>query len=52
MYSVINVSDELKSLSKELLETIEREDLEYDFKKKGNFVERNIPAFMFKKRRF
>ena len=52
MINLINVSDELKELSKEILETLEKEDKEYDFKCKGSFIERNVPAFIFKKRRF
>ena len=49
MIRLVDVSDELKEMSKELLETIEMEDREYSFKKEKCFVERNVPASKFRK---
>lgn len=40
--------NELSLLSREILETIAREDKEYEFKIKKGYVERNIPASKFK----
>lgn len=48
MIGLIIVSDELVSLSKDLIETIEKEDKEYAFKKNHGYVERNVPASKFK----
>ena len=48
MMGLVDVSDELKLMSKELLETIEEEDREYVFKKERCFVERNVPASKFR----
>lgn len=44
----MNVNDELCMLSKNIIETIEKEDREYDFKKNKGYVERNISAYEFK----
>lgn len=49
MIGLINVSDELVDLSKQLIETIEKEDKEYSFKKNNGYIERNVPASKFKK---
>lgn len=49
MVRLTNVSEELMLLSKELVETIEREDMEYEFKKNKGYVQRNISASNFKK---
>ena len=46
---LMNVSDELKLLSNELIKTIEEEDREYNFRKNKGYVERNISASKFKK---
>ena len=46
---LISVSDELVCLSKDLIETIEIEDKEYDFNKNHGYVERNVLASKFKK---
>lgn len=48
MIGLIKVSDELIELSKDLIETIEKEDKEYSFKKYHGYVERNVPASKFK----
>ena len=40
--------DELGILSKNLIRVIEQEDKEYDFKKYGSYVEKNVPASKFK----
>ena len=45
----MNINDELCILSKNIIETIEQEDREYDFKKNKGYVERNISAYEFKK---
>lgn len=47
---MINVSDELVELSRGIVETIENEDREYDFKQNRGYVERNISASKFKKK--
>lgn len=47
---LINISDELMSLSKEMIETIESEDKEYEFNKNKSYVERNVLASKFKKK--
>lgn len=46
---LINISDELMELSKELIKTIEKEDKEFGFKKNKGYIERNVPALKFKK---
>lgn len=46
---LINVSEELMGLSKELIKTIEKEDKEFEFKKNKGYIERNVPALKFKK---
>ena len=51
MHGQLIISDELISLSKELIEIIEDEDREYDFKKNKWYVERNISASKFKEMR-
>lgn len=48
MIGLINVSDELVDLSRELIETIEKEDKEYSFKINHSYIERNVPASKFK----
>ena len=48
MVRLTNVSEELILLSKELVETIEREDMEYEFKKNKGYIQRNISASKFK----
>lgn len=48
--NLINISDELMSLSKEMIETIESEDREYEFNKNKSYVERNIVASKFKRK--
>lgn len=40
--------DELSLLSRDILETIAREDKEYEFKTKKGYVERNVLASKFK----
>lgn len=45
----IVVSKELSILSNNIIETIEREDKEYFFKKNKGYVERNVLASKFKK---
>lgn len=45
----MNISDELVVLAEEMVETIEKEDKEYDFKKNKGYVERNVLASKFKK---
>lgn len=49
MYELINVSEELVNLSKEIVKTIEKEDKEHNFKKNKGYIERNVPASKFKK---
>ena len=49
---IMNMSDELKQLSKEMVETIEEEDKEYAFKKNKGFVERDVSASYFLTRAF
>lgn len=49
MVRLTNVSEELTTLSKDIVETIEREDMEYEFKKNKGYVQRNISASKFKK---
>lgn len=46
---MIQVSDELQRLSKEMVETIENEDKEFNFKQNRGYVERNVPALKYKK---
>lgn len=46
---MIYVSDELQRLSKEMVETIEEEDKEFNFKQNRGYVERNVPALKYKK---
>lgn len=46
---MIYVSDELQRLSKEMVETIEKEDKEFNFKQNRGYVERNVPALKYKK---
>lgn len=46
---LINVSGELIQLSKEMIETIEMEDREHNFKENKGYIERNVPASKFKK---
>lgn len=46
---MIYVSDELQRLSKEIVETIEEEDKEFNFKQNRGYVERNVPALKYKK---
>ena len=43
------IDNELFVLSKDIVETIEREDKEYNFKKNKSYVERNVLASQFKK---
>ena len=43
------IDNDLFVLSKDIVETIEREDKEYDFKKNKGYVERNVLASQFKK---
>lgn len=50
MIGLTNISDELINLSKEIVETIENEDREFDFKLNNGYVERNVPASKFKKK--
>lgn len=49
MNGIIVVSDELASLSKDILEIIRQEDREFEFKQNKSYVERNISASKFKK---
>ena len=49
MNKYTNVSDELVFLSKDILETIEKEDREFEFKKNKGYIERNVCASKFKK---
>ena len=49
MNGMINVSEELVLLSEEMVKTIENEDKEYGFKKNKSYIERNVPAYKFKK---
>lgn len=51
MNGLLIISDELISLSKEVVNAIEDEDREYDFKKNKWYVERNVPASKFKEMR-
>ena len=44
MFDIVEPSDELINLSKELLKTIEKEDKEYEFRKKKGIVVRNVRA--------
>ena len=46
---LINVSDELIQLSKDIVRIIEEEDREYNFRKNKGLIERNITASKFKK---
>ena len=46
---LINVSDELIQLSKDIVRIIEEEDREYNFRKSKGLIERNITASKFKK---
>jgi len=48
MVELIIISDELVDLSKKMVETIEKEDKEYEFKKNKVYIERNVPASKFK----
>lgn len=45
---MVFLMDELEILSKDIIETIEREDKEYEFKLNKGYVERNITASKFK----
>lgn len=47
--ALVTISDELQELSKKMIETIEKEDKEYDFKQNRGYVERNVPAIKYKK---
>ena len=49
MNELIQVSDELIFLSKEIVRIIEEEDREYEFKQNKGYVERNVSASKFKK---
>lgn len=44
----MDTNEELYILSKNIIETIEREDKEYDFKKNKGYIERNVLASKFK----
>lgn len=47
--NLVDVSDELCKLSREIIKTIEEEDKEFEFREKKGYVERNVPASKFKK---
>ena len=44
----MDLNEELQILSKDIIDTIEKEDREFDFKYNRGFVERNVPASKFK----